>query len=160
MERARSPPCASGKIEDKWVLNPTFQQLEFSSIDLTVSGSDDSILMVEGGALEISEAEVVEALKVAQVGIREQVKIQLELIAKDCKPKMEWTPAPRDEALVKKVRSLAEKPLAKAMNGKDKAGRAAALADHPSRHRRRSLPWTFRTRPRRFTAKSRKSSTR
>ena len=51
-----------GKIEDKWVLNPPFQPLEFSSIDLTVSGSDDSILMVEGGALEISEAEVVEAL--------------------------------------------------------------------------------------------------
>ena len=117
-----------GKIEDKWVLNPTFQQLEFSSIDLTVSGSDDSILMVEGGALEISEAEVVEALKVAQVGIREQVKLQLELVAKHAKPKMEWQPAPRDEALVKKVKSLAEKPLAKAMNGKDKAGRAEALA--------------------------------
>ena len=117
-----------GKIEDKWVLNPTFQQLEFSSIDLTVSGSEDSILMVEGGALEISEAEVVEALKVAQVGIREQVKIQQELIAKNAKPKMEWAPAPRDEALAKKVKSLAEKPLAKAMNGKNKAGRAEALA--------------------------------
>jgi polyribonucleotide nucleotidyltransferase len=84
--------------------------------------------MVEGGALEISEAEVVEALKVAQVGIREQVKVQLELIAKNSRPKMEWQAAPRDEALVKKVKALAEKPLAKAMNQKDKAGRANALA--------------------------------
>ena len=82
-----------GKIEDKWVLNPTFQQLEFSSIDMTVAGSADSILMVEGGALEISEAEVVEALKVAQVGIREQVKLQQDLIAKNAQPKMAWTPA-------------------------------------------------------------------
>ena len=40
-----------GKIDNQWVLNPTFQQLEFSSIDMTVAGSADSILMVEGGAL-------------------------------------------------------------------------------------------------------------
>ncbi len=117
-----------GKIEDKWVLNPTFQQLEFSSIDLTVAGSDDSILMVEGGALEISESEVVEALKVAQVGIREQVKLQLQLIAKNSKPKMTWAPMPKDAALVKKVKSLAEKAMAKAMNAKDKTGRADGLA--------------------------------
>jgi polyribonucleotide nucleotidyltransferase len=117
-----------GKIEDKWVLNPTFQQLEFSSIDMTVAGSANSILMVEGGALEISEAEVVEALKVAQVGIRELVTIQQDLITNNAQAKMAWTPAPRDEALAKRVKSAAEKPLAKAMNAKDKNGRAAALA--------------------------------
>ena len=117
-----------GRIENQWVLNPTFQQLEFSSIDMTIAGSADSILMVEGGALEISEAEVIEALKVAQVGIREQIKIQQDLIAKNSQPKMAWTPAPKDEALVKKVKSLAEKTMAKAMNAKDKSGRADALA--------------------------------
>ncbi len=117
-----------GKIEDKWVLNPTFQQLEFSSIDLTVAGSADSILMVEGGALEVSEADVLEALKVAQVGIREQVKLQQELISGNSVPKMKWSPALKDEALVKKVRALGEKSMAKAMNAKDKAGRAAAVA--------------------------------
>ncbi len=117
-----------GRIEDKWVLNPTFQQLEFSSIDMTVAGSADSILMVEGGALEISEAEVIEALKVAQVGIREQVKLQQDLIAKNAQPKMAWTPAIKDEALIKRVHSLSEKQMAKAMNAKDKAGRAEGLA--------------------------------
>ena len=60
-----------GRVEGNWILNPTFQQLEFSTLDLVVSGSADSIVMVEGGSLEISEAEVVEALKVAQKGIRE-----------------------------------------------------------------------------------------
>src|SRR5215217_5663396 len=40
-----------GRIQDKWVLNPTFQQLEYSDMELVVAGSQDSIVMVEGGAL-------------------------------------------------------------------------------------------------------------
>jgi polyribonucleotide nucleotidyltransferase len=117
-----------GRIEDKWVLNPTFQQLEFSSLDMIVSGSADSILMVEGGALEISEAQVVEALQVAQHGIRELVKHTTDLVAKNAQPKMGWAPVAKDEALVKRVRVLAEKSMAKAMNAKDKAGRSEGLA--------------------------------
>ncbi|MBA2291916.1 MAG: polyribonucleotide nucleotidyltransferase, partial [Gemmatimonadales bacterium] len=117
-----------GRVDGQWVLNPTFQQLDFSTLDLTVAGSMDSIQMVEGGALEISESEVIEALKVAQIGIREQIKLQQEMIAKEQKPTMEWTPAPKDEKLIKKVGALAEKSLAKAMNAKDKAGRAAAIS--------------------------------
>ncbi len=117
-----------GKIEDKWVLNPTFQQLEFSNLDITVSGSADSILMVEGGALEVSEGEVVEALKVAQHGLRELVKLEQDVIAKAAVPKMAWTPVAKDAALVAEVEGLAAKPMAKAMNAKDKGGRAAALA--------------------------------
>ena len=60
-----------GRVDGKWILNPTFQQLEFSSIDLVVSGSADAIYMVEGGSLEVTEAEMLEALKVAQKGIRD-----------------------------------------------------------------------------------------
>ena len=44
-----------GRIQGKWVLNPTFQQLEYSDMELVVAGSNDSIMMVEGGALEVSE---------------------------------------------------------------------------------------------------------
>ncbi|MGE3527153.1 MAG: polyribonucleotide nucleotidyltransferase, partial [Gemmatimonadales bacterium] len=57
-----------GRVDGNWILNPTFQQLEFSTIDLTVCGTEDSVVMVEGGALEVSEAEMLEALKVAQKG--------------------------------------------------------------------------------------------
>src|SRR5213080_4763730 len=60
-----------GRVDGNWILNPTFQQLEFSTIDLVVSGSADSIVMVEGGSLEVSEAEMLEALKVAQKGIKD-----------------------------------------------------------------------------------------
>jgi polyribonucleotide nucleotidyltransferase len=53
-----------GRIQDKWVLNPTFQQLEYSDMELVVAGSQDSIVMVEGGALEVQEEDVVEALTI------------------------------------------------------------------------------------------------
>src|ERR687891_1713327 len=62
-----------GRIQGKWVLNPTFQQLEYSDMELVVAGSRDSIVMVEGGALEVSEEDVVSALQVAQGGIGELV---------------------------------------------------------------------------------------
>src|SRR5437667_45135 len=60
-----------GRMEGAWILNPTFQQLEFSDVDMVVSGSKDSIVMVEGGALELTEAEIVKGLEVAHKGIRE-----------------------------------------------------------------------------------------
>ena len=64
-----------GQVEGNWILNPTFQLLEFSTIDLLVTGSADSIVMVEGGALEISEKEVLDALKIGQKGIKELIGI-------------------------------------------------------------------------------------
>src|SRR5919199_1704588 len=71
-----------GRGEGDWILKPTVQALEFSTIDLVVSGSTDSIVMVEGGALEISEGEMLEALKVAQRGIRDVIKLEQQVIAK------------------------------------------------------------------------------
>jgi polyribonucleotide nucleotidyltransferase len=114
-----------GRIEGKWVLNPTFQQLEFSEIDLVVSGSEHAIFMVEGGALEVGEQDVLDALKVAQKGLREIIAIQKKIIADAKKPTMEWTKPVPDAAAVARVRELAEKEFAKAINAKDKASRAA-----------------------------------
>ena len=117
-----------GRVENNWILNPTFQQLEFSTIDLTVTGSADSIVMVEGGALEISEKDVLDALKIGHKGLKELVGISQKVITKAAKPKMAWTKAVRDEALTARVEELAEKAMAKAINAKDKAGRAEGVA--------------------------------
>jgi polyribonucleotide nucleotidyltransferase len=114
-----------GRVEGNWILNPTFQQLEFSSLDMTVSGSTDSILMVEGGALQISEAEVLEALKVAQKGLRELLGHAEKLIAKTKVEKLEWVKTAPDPGLLKRVTELGEKEIAKAINAKDKHARAA-----------------------------------
>src|SRR5215208_8435749 len=68
-----------GRLQGNWVLNPTFQQLEFSDLDMVVCGTDSSIMMVEGGALEVTEEDVVEGFTVAQKGIAELIKVQEEL---------------------------------------------------------------------------------
>jgi polyribonucleotide nucleotidyltransferase len=117
-----------GRVEGNWILNPTFQQLEFSTIDLVVSGSADSIVMVEGGSLEVSEAEMLEALKVAQRGIRDVIKLEQQLIGKAGAPKkFEWRKSAADQALVARVREAAESQMAQAINAKDKAGRSQAV---------------------------------
>jgi polyribonucleotide nucleotidyltransferase len=117
-----------GRVEGNWILNPTFQQLEFSSIDLVVSGSADSIVMVEGGSLEVSESEMLEALKVAQKGIRELLGLEKQLIDKVGPiQKLKWTKAEADPALLAKVRELAESQLAQAINAKDKASRSSSV---------------------------------
>ena len=117
-----------GRVEGNWILNPTFQQLEFSTIDLTVTGSAESIVMVEGGAMEVSEKEMLDALKVGQKGIKELVAVAQKVITKAAKPTMTWTKAERDAALTARVEELAEKAMAKAINAKDKAGRTEGVA--------------------------------
>jgi polyribonucleotide nucleotidyltransferase len=114
-----------GRVDGNWILNPTFQQLEFSSVDVTVSGSSDSIMMVEGGALEVSEAEMLEALKVAQKGLKEMLGNEQKVISKAAKEKLSWTKDAPDEALVKRVVDLTEVEMAKVINAKDKHARAA-----------------------------------
>jgi polyribonucleotide nucleotidyltransferase len=118
-----------GKVDGSWILNPTFEQLEYSSMDLVVAGKADSVMMVEGGALEVTEEEILEALKIAQVGVKELIGVSEKLVKKAGKPEeMAWTAPTKDEAIVKAVRKHAEKAMAKAMNAKDKAGRAAGVS--------------------------------
>src|SRR5436190_293520 len=117
-----------GRVEGAWILNPTFQQLEFSDVDMVVSGSRDSIVMVEGGALELTEAEIVKALEVAHKGIRELLDAADELIADVRQPKMEWTKVEPAAELVARVKALAEPRIAEALNLPEKAERAQALA--------------------------------
>ncbi len=116
-----------GRVDGNWILNPTFQQLDASTIDLVVSGSADSIVMVEGGALEVSEQEMLDALGVAQKGIAELIKTQKKILDKAKAEKMVWKKAEPNAELGAAVRKLAEKKIAGAMNAKDKGGRADNL---------------------------------
>jgi polyribonucleotide nucleotidyltransferase len=116
-----------GRVEGAWILNPTFQQLEFSDVDLIVSGSKDSIVMVEGGALELTEAEIVKALEVAHKGIQELLDATGELTAEMRQPKMEWTKVEPPADLVARVKALAEPRISEALNLPEKAERAQAL---------------------------------
>src|SRR6266516_1405861 len=99
-----------------------------NDVDMVVSGSRDSIVMVEGGALELTEAEIVKALEVAHKGIRELLDAADELIADVRQPKMEWTKVEPAAELVARVKALAEPRIAEALNLPEKAERTQALA--------------------------------
>jgi polyribonucleotide nucleotidyltransferase len=116
-----------GRVQGNWVLNPTFQQLEYSDLDLIVAGSQDSIMMVEGGALEISEEDVVHALGIAQTGIRELIALQNELLPKAQVEKMKWTKIDVPAEVTKTVTKAAEKKMVAAINQKDKQTRIQAV---------------------------------
>jgi len=62
-----------GLVDDQYVVNPTFEQRKRSKIDLVVAGSKDGIVMVEAGAREVSEAQVVRALETAHAAIKQIV---------------------------------------------------------------------------------------
>ncbi len=70
-----------GRVTGEWVINPTFEQLEYSDMDIVVAGTDESIVMVEGASVEISEDELISALEVGHEAIRELIAIQHELVA-------------------------------------------------------------------------------
>jgi len=117
-----------GRVEGAWILNPTFQQLEFSDVDLTVCGSRESIVMVEGGALELTEAEVIKGLEVAHKGIKELLAVADQVVDAVRQPKMEWTKAEPPPELVARVKALAESRVEEALTLAVKAERTQALS--------------------------------
>lgn len=67
------------KLGDDFIINPTLEQMDEASLELIVAASIDNIMMVEGEMDEVSEEEVLEALKVAHEAIKDQCKVQIEL---------------------------------------------------------------------------------
>lgn len=70
--------CRVGKVDGQYVVNPTQEQREKSTMDLIVSGTAEHIIMVEAGALLVTEAEIVEGVKFAQEFLGKLVQAQLE----------------------------------------------------------------------------------
>jgi polyribonucleotide nucleotidyltransferase len=123
-------PLASvrvGRVEGKWLVNPTFQALEFSDIDMVVAGTEDSINMVEGGALEVSEEDVVEGLTIAQRGIKELIAMQEELLKKVRVEKMAWTRTETPADVLSAVTNAAKPRIEAAINQKEKHSRIQAI---------------------------------
>jgi polyribonucleotide nucleotidyltransferase len=116
-----------GRVQENWILNPTFQQLPYSDMDIVVAGSNDSIMMVEGGAIEVSENDVLDALNVAQGGIRELIAIQEELLSRGRAEKMDWKKSAANETLVARVNELGMTRISAAINQEEKHTRIAAV---------------------------------
>lgn len=97
-----------GLVEGQYIINPTHEQIAKSDMELVVAGTESSIMMVEGEAKNVSEAQVLEALKAAHADIKKIIQLQNELRELCGKPKMEITPVEIDADLKNDVYSLAE----------------------------------------------------
>ena len=124
-------PVASvrvGRIKDTWLINPTFQQLEYSDVDIVVAGSAEALTMVEGAAIQVPEDEILEALRVGHDAIKELCALQRELLKDLNVPDMPWTPVEPDADLRSRVEALAAARVAEALNLGDKQERNQAMA--------------------------------
>jgi polyribonucleotide nucleotidyltransferase len=120
-----------GRVNGEFVLNPSLAQLKESDIDMIIGASYDSVMMVEGEMKEISEEEMVEAIKFAHEAIRVQCDAQHRLVEQVGKKETrEFEEAAKDEALYQRIHELAyDKVYAVAKAGSSKKERGAAFAE-------------------------------
>jgi len=107
------------RINGEFVINPTFQQLEEADMDLMVAATYENIMMVEGEMKEVSEQDLLEAMKVAHAAIKDHCKVQMELM-EECGTvqKREYCHEENDEELRKAVREACyDKAYAIAQSG-------------------------------------------
>ncbi|MXN91012.1 polyribonucleotide nucleotidyltransferase [Flavobacterium sp. Sd200] len=118
-----------GRVDGKLIINPSKAELERSDIDMMIGASADSIAMVEGEMKEISEAEMVEAIKFAHEAIKVQIAAQEKLRAAVGKTFREYEPERNDDAILAKVRELSyDKYFAIASEGSAKHERSEKFA--------------------------------
>src|SRR5213593_2274538 len=117
-----------GQIDGQFVVNPTTEQRNVSTLELVIAGTEDAILMVEAGAKEVPEETMLEAIAFGHEHCRRLAKTQKELAARAAKPRWAFDPnAGRDTALEARVRELAKAKLAEALGTPDKHARATAV---------------------------------
>ncbi|MCY7891642.1 polyribonucleotide nucleotidyltransferase [Bacillus vallismortis] len=116
-----------GRIDDKFIINPTVDQLEKSDINLVVAGTKDAINMVEAGADEVPEETMLEAIMFGHDEIKRLIAFQEEIVAAVGKEKSEIALYEIDEELSEKVKALAEEDLLKAIQVHEKHAREDAI---------------------------------
>ena len=104
-----------GLVDGQYVINPTFEQRKQSKLDLVVAGSKDGLVMVEAGAREVSEEQVVEALNTAHDAIRQIVAAIDALAAEAGKPKLKVTKKEIGHDFYREVEEKVLVPLTEAM---------------------------------------------
>lgn len=117
------------RVDGKFIINPTFAQLEKADMDLMVGATYDNILMVEGEMAEVSEADMLEAIKVAHEEIKKHCVAQMELAKELGIVKREYSHENNDEDLRKLVKDFCYDKVykvAKSMLKKHERGEAFA----------------------------------
>ena len=105
-----------GRVDGEFVINPTLSELEKSDIDMIVGGTADSVLMMEGEMDEISEDEMLGAIKAAHASIITLCEFQEELREEYGREKRAFTPESNPEEIENKVRELATDKIKEVVN--------------------------------------------
>ena len=116
-----------GLCDGEFVANPTFKELENSELNLVIAGSEESIVMVEGEASEISEQQMLDALEFGHARIRELVTLQKSMREKAGNPKRSFTNIEPPAGLVEKIESQVKPKLSEIFKIADKKERKDAL---------------------------------
>ena len=118
-----------GYIDGQYVLNPTTSQLAKSDLDLVVAGTEIAVLMVESEAKQLSEEVMLGAVVYGHEQMKAVIDAIHELVRDGGKPEVEWSPAPKNEALIARVVHFGEAKLREAYQVRDKQARTAKLKD-------------------------------
>ena len=116
-----------GRVDGEFVINPTVEQSEKSDIDLTVAGTKDAINMVEAGAREASEDDMLEALMFGHEAIKKLIAFEEEVISAIGVEKMEYEKLEITDELRSEVDSIVRDRLDKALRIKDKLEKYSAI---------------------------------
>ncbi len=116
-----------GRVDGKFIINPTVEETEKSDIDLTVSGTKEAINMVEAGAKEVSEEDMLEALMFGHEAIKELIEFQEKIIEEIGVEKYDYPKLEISLELTNEVTDLIKDDIDKALRIKDKLEKYAKL---------------------------------
>lgn len=116
-----------GRVDGKFIINPTPEELELSELELIVAGTKDAINMVESSAKQVPEEVMLEALMYGHKAVKELIKFQEKIIKEIGVEKMEYETLIPEKELVERISTLITKKMDKALRIKDKLKKYAAI---------------------------------
>ncbi len=117
-----------GKIGDRFIINPTFEEIENGEMDIVVAGTEENIIMVEAGAKEVPEDVIVDALEFAHEEIKKIARKIKEFASVYGKEKIEVTPLEIEESMLEEAKKELEPKIEEILlKAKDKKEREALL---------------------------------
>ncbi len=119
-----------GKIDGDYIINPTFDEIQKSEMNVVVSGKKDMVTMLEGESLEIPESEILSAIEKADPQIKEIIKLQEKIISQVDPEKINFTPPEVNEELSAKVREYSSEKIVSVLKSEtDKRERSKKLGE-------------------------------
>ncbi len=117
------------RVDGRLIANPTLSQCQSADINLIVAGSKTGVVMVEGGANIVSEADMLEAIFFGHQAMQPLIDIQEQLRTELGKPKREFSPPAKDDALASRLADLASEGIGRALAIPEKLARYSALRE-------------------------------